>query len=204
MMQQIILDFMNQYGYFAILFLIAMETIFPPIPSEIILTFGGFMTIHTDMNLILVIIFATIGSLIGATILYYVGCIFNKERLIQFSEGKIGKKLRFKKQEIEKADQWFIKKGYYTVFFCRFIPVVRSLISIPAGMSKMSFSVFFALTLIGSLLWNTVLIVLGYVMGDQWEIIASWVNLYSKALFLLLIILILLVTLYYFNKRKKK
>lgn len=203
-MQQIILDFMNQYGYFAIFLLITLETIFPPIPSEIILTFGGFMTLHTDMNVVLVIVFATIGSLVGATILYYVGRIFNKERLEQFTESKLGKKLHFKKQNIEKADQWFIKKGYYTVFFCRFIPVVRSLISIPAGMSEMSFSVFFVLTLIGSLLWNTILIVLGYVMGDQWETIVSWVNLYSKAFFLLFIIIILLFALYYFNKRKRK
>ena len=134
-MQEIIITLINKFGYLAISFLIALENIFPPIPSEIILTFSGFMTIHTKLNIIWVIISATIGSVVGAFILYKIGNILNKERMEKLIKSKVGKVLRLKKKDIEKADYWFDTKGSITVFFCRFIPIVRSLISIPAGMS---------------------------------------------------------------------
>ena len=105
------------------------------------------MTIHTKLNIILVIISATIGSVIGAFILYKIGNILNKERLIKIVKSKYGKLLRIKPKDIESADRWFDEKGNKTVFFCRFIPVVRSLISIPAGMSEMPIMKFIVYTL---------------------------------------------------------
>lgn len=204
-MQQIMIELMNQFGYWAILLLIAVENIFPPIPSELILTFGGFMTTHTDMNVLGVIFFATLGSLIGAIILYYLGRILNKERLERIIEGKIGKVLRLKKKDIEKADHWFDTKGYYTVFFCRFIPVVRSLISIPAGMSEMHFGKFLVFTTVGSIIWNSVLVVLGSIMGDHWMKIVEWMDLYSRIILLLLVILCIGgICFYYYKKTRKK
>ena len=128
-MEQLIISMMNEFGYFGIFLLIAIENIFPPIPSELILAFGGFMTAHSKLNIALVILFATLGSLVGGIVLYYVGKILNKERLKKIVSGKIGKILRLKEEDIEKADKWFDNKGNKTVFFCRFIPIVRSLIS---------------------------------------------------------------------------
>ena len=136
-MEQIIINIMEQVGYLGVFLLIAIENIFPPIPSEVILVFGGFMTTYTSLNIPIMILAATLGSLLGAIVLYYIGKIFNKERLKRIVNGKIGKVLRLKASDIEKADKWFDTKGNKTVFFCRFIPIVRSLISIPAGMSEM-------------------------------------------------------------------
>ena len=168
-MQEFIIEMMNNFGYFGIFFLIALENVFPPIPSEVILLFGGFMTTYTKLNIAIVIIAATLGSLLGAIVLYYIGKILNKERLKKIVSGKIGKILRLKEEDIEKADIWFDTKGQKTVFFCRFIPIVRSLISIPAGMSEMKMQKFLIYTTIGSLIWNTVLTIAGSVASQNWE-----------------------------------
>lgn len=196
-MQEIIIQFMNQYGHIGILFLVALENIFPPIPSEVILTFGGFMTTYTKMHIIGVILCATIGSIIGAILLYKIGTLLNKERLEKVVSGKIGKILRVKKTDIEKADKWFDTKGTKAVFWGRFIPIVRSLISIPAGMSEMPFQKFVLFTGIGTLIWNTVLVILGAVMGDNWITIVSLIEQYASIVLVLLVCL-LLVGIYIF------
>ena len=202
-MQEIIITLINKFGYLAISFLIALENIFPPIPSEIILTFSGFMTIHTKLNIILVIISATIGSVIGAFILYKIGNILNKERLEKLIKSKVGKVLRLKKKDIEKADYWFDTKGSITVFFCRFIPIVRSLISIPAGMSSMPIKKFLVLTTLGTLIWNTVLVILGNIMGESWVDIVDFMNEYSKIVLVVFIFIIIILIIIFYKKKRK-
>ncbi len=203
-MEQLIISMMNEFGYFGIFLLIAIENIFPPIPSELILAFGGFMTAHSKLNIALVILFATLGSLVGGIVLYYVGKILNKERLKKIVSGKIGKILRLKEEDIEKADKWFDNKGNKTVFFCRFIPIVRSLISIPAGMSEMSISKFLLYTFLGSLIWNTVLVFLGNLLGERWHDIVNIFNTYSKLAFIVLLIAFIIFIIIYYNKKLKK
>ena len=203
-MQQMIISLMNEFGYLGILLLIAIENIFPPIPSEVILTFGGFMTTYTNMNIIGVVVFSTIGSLLGAIILYYIGKLLNKDRLERIIEGKIGKVLRLKKKDIEKADYWFDTRGYHTVFFCRFIPVVRSLISIPAGMSEMKFGKFVLLTTIGSMIWNIILVVLGAFMGNKWTKIVEYISVYSKIILIICVVMIVIGVIFFYNKKKLK
>lgn len=203
-MQEIIVEIMNQFGYFGIMFLIAIENIFPPIPSEVILTFGGFMTTYSSLTVIGVIIFSTIGALIGAIVLYLIGRILKKERLMMLAEGKVGKTLRFKKEDIEKADDWFNKKGPKTVFFCRFIPIIRSLISIPAGINGMKISVFMFYTLIGTLIWNTVLTVLGSVLGENWTKVADIIDVYGNITLIIIVIVVIVLAIIYYNKRIKK
>lgn len=173
-MEQFILSIMEQYGYLGIFFLIAIENIFPPIPSEVILLFGGFMTTFTKLSIVGVILVATLGSLLGAIILYYIGKILNKERLKKIVSGKVGKILRLKPNDIEAADCWFDKKGNKAVFFCRFIPVVRSLISIPAGMSEMPMIQFLVYTIFGSLIWNSILTIMGVKLGSNWDAILDF------------------------------
>jgi len=205
-MQSVIINIMNKFGYLGIMLLIAIENIFPPIPSEVILTFGGFMTKrpNSEITVIGVIIASTIGSIIGAIALYYIGKILNKERLKKIVSGKWGKILRLKPKDIESADHWFDTKGNKTVFFCRFIPIVRSLISIPAGMSEMKLSKFLLYTVLGSLGWNSVLVVLGSIMGENWELVASIIDKYSYIVLALLIVSFVVGIVIFYKKRSKK
>ena len=203
-MEQIIINIMEQVGYLGVFLLIAIENIFPPIPSEVILVFGGFMTTYTSLNIPIMILVATLGSLLGAIVLYYIGKIFNKERLKRIVNGKIGKVLRLKASDIEKADKWFDTKGNKTVFFCRFIPIVRSLISIPAGMSEMPMQKFLLYTISGSLIWNTVLIIVGSIVGDKWETIVGYLDNFSNIILIILVIIFVVALYYWFVIRKKK
>ena len=202
-MQSWIIDIMNQYGYVGIILLIALENIFPPIPSEVILTFGGVMTLHTSLTAWGVIIAATLGSLLGAMVLYGVGWFLSAERLGNLLEGKVGQILHFKKADVFKATDWFNSKGKSTVLFCRCIPVIRSLISIPAGMAKMKFGIFCLLTTMGSLLWNIILVYLGIAAGASWEKIGGGVDLYTQITVIVLIVVLILAGLLFYMKRAK-
>lgn len=201
-MQDIIITLMNKYGYFGIFSLIAIENVFPPIPSEVILTFGGFMTTYSKMNLWLVILSATLGSLLGAIVLYAIGKLLNKEKLKKIISSKMGRILCLKEEDIDKADKWFDTKGNKTVFFCRFVPIVRSLISIPAGMSEMSYIKFIVYTLCGSFIWNSILVFLGSKVGSNFEEIVEIINKYSYITLTFLIILVI-VGVVYLVKRKQ-
>lgn len=203
-MENLIIEIMNSFGYIGICLLIMIENVFPPIPSELILTFGGFMTISSNMTIVGCIIASTIGSLLGAVILYYIGKILNKERLIKIVNSKYGKLLRIKTKDIESADKWFDEKGNKTVFFCRFIPIVRSLISIPAGMSEMPFLKFILYTLFGSLIWNTALICVGAFAGDKKDIIVSVIDKASNVILILIVVVFIIFAYKFYKNRIKK
>ena len=180
-MEQWMLEIMNSFGYLGIFLLILAENIFPPIPSEVILTFEGFMTTYTRMHVPGVVLSSTAGSLVGAVILYQLGNLLSPERLEHLITGPVGKALRLKKEHIQQAMDWFDSRGNYTVFFCRFIPIVRSLISIPAGMAAMASGRFLWMTALGSFLWNLALISLGAFAGSSWEKAARYFGNYTKA-----------------------
>ena len=203
-MEEIIIQLMDQWGYLAVLLLIFVENIFPPIPSEVILSFGGFMTTYTEMSLPLVILFATVGSILGALVLYLVGRLLKKERLMKLAEGKVGKILRFKPDDIRKADEWFTKRGQKTVLLCRFVPIVRSLISIPAGICEMNMGKFFLYTAIGSLAWNTILCTAGRLLGDSWQLVSQVVDQYSSIVLVILIVFVVVGGIVWFVVRGKK
>ncbi len=203
-MELIIINLMDKFGYFGIFFLIFIENLFPPIPSEVILTFGGFMTKFTSMNIPIVIITSTLGAVSGAIVLYYLGTIFSEERLIKIITSKYGKLLRLKPTDIKNANAWFIKQGNKAIFICRFIPIIRSLISIPAGMNKMKMSIFLLYTTVATAIWNTVLIILGRVLGDKWHVVVDIFSKYSKiTLYIIIIVLIILIVLFYIKRIKK-
>ena len=203
-MQEMVIEIMNNFGYLGVFLLIAIENIFPPIPSEVILLFGGFMTTFTDMNVIGVIIASTLGSLLGAIALYYIGKILNKERLKKIITSKYGKLLRLTPEDIDKADNWFDTKGNKTIFFCRFIPLIRSLISIPAGMSEMPMKKFLIYTILGSAIWNTALTIAGSIVGENWTDILEIMDNYSHIIVILLAIAFLIAIIIFYKKRKKK
>lgn len=202
-MEEILVNLVNSYGYLGVALLIFIENVFPPIPSEVILLFSGFLTTSTNMKEIFVIISATIGSLLGAGALYALGYYLGKDNIKKFFSSKIGSLLHFNPEHVDRANNWFIRYDKKAVFFCRFVPIVRSLISIPAGISKMKLSQFFTLTFIGSFIWNTVIISLGALTGDAWENNIIYIKLYSDVVIILFVILIICYIIYRKFKNKK-
>lgn len=201
-MQNWITDIMEQFGYLGIFLMIALENVFPPIPSEVILTFGGFMTTYTDLTIPGVVVAATIGSVFGAVILYGIGLMLDVERLEKIVD-RWGHILRVKKEDIRRADAWFDKYGYWTVLFCRMIPLIRSLISIPAGMSNMKFGMFLLFTTLGTLIWNVVLVLLGALLGDSWEDILAFMDVYSNIAYAVIAVAAVVFLVLFIRKRKK-
>lgn len=178
-MEYWVMAWVNAYGYLGIGALIVAENLFPPIPSEVILTFGGFLTTYTRLTAFGVIVAATIGSVLGAIALYYVGRLLSWERLERLVDGRLGKLLHFKKENMKKAIGWFDRRGNLAVFLCRCVPVVRSLISIPAGMAGMNMRRFLLYTTAGSAVWNTVLVLAGRAAGVAWPTVVGIVGRYT-------------------------
>ena len=184
--------------------LILIENIFPPIPSEVILLFGGFMTTYTSLNVLGMTMSSTLGSVLGALILYKIGNFFNKETLKRLIHTRLGKLLRINNSDIDSSYNYFQTKGEKTIFFCRFIPLIRSLISLPAGINKMDITKFTIYTTLGSLIWNIVLITLGHIVGSNWKSILKIFDLYSTyAVVIIFIISIVLIIKFYKKKLKE-
>lgn len=199
-MEQWIMNIMDQFGYLGVFLLITLENLFPPIPSEVILTFGGFMTASTSMSITGVVVASTLGSVVGAVLLYGVGRFLSVERLQKIVDN-YGKFLRVTSADLQKAEGFFQKHGVATVFFCRFIPLIRSLISIPAGMAKMKLSVFIFFTTLGTFLWNVVLVNVGAAVGDNWESIVEVMDVYSNVVYLILLLTFILAVYWFVVKR---
>jgi membrane protein DedA with SNARE-associated domain len=154
---------------------VALENLFPPIPSEVILPLAGFTASQGSLSLVSAIFWTTLGSVVGAVALYYVGVALGRDRI----RAVAAKLPLVKVSDIDRTEAWFVKHGVKAVFFGRFIPVFRSLISIPAGLERMRMSTFLVCTTAGSLIWNTVFILLGYGLGENWARIEGWVGTYQ-------------------------
>ncbi len=200
-MEDAFFSFISQFGYLAVFGLIFFENVFPPIPSELILPLSGFLVIQTTMKLPLVIVAATIGSVVGAFVLYGIGRLLSQDRLEIFFDTKPMRLLGFHSGDVAKAIGWFDRRGQITVLLCRCIPVVRSLISIPAGTAKMSVVRFTLYTLVGSAVWNTVLCSLGYAAGGAWETVTAQVEGFSDIVKIVLIAIVLIVVVFWVVKR---
>lgn len=196
--------FIENFGYLAIILLIAVENIFPPIPSEVILTLGGFLVSGTKLTLIGVILASTLGSIIGAIILFSISRNLTLPRLEKLLETKLFKLLGFKKDDAQKAIDWFDKHGISAIFYGRCIPVVRSLISIPAGIAHVGWTKFLVLTTLGSLVWNSVLVGLGHYMGKNWQVVVRIFDDYTIVIINLLLILFIYFGIKWYKSRIKK
>lgn len=199
-MQNWITNFMEQFGYIGVFLLMFLENVFPPIPSELILPFGGFMTTQSDLNIGGVILAATAGSLFGAIVLFRIGLLLDVERMLKIVD-KWGGFLHIKQQDVLKADAWFDKHGIWTVLFCRMIPFIRSIISIPAGMSNMNIKLFLLFTTVGTLIWNSILISAGTMLGRSWDKVLYYMELYSNAIYMGIGGGVLLFLIWFFRKR---
>ncbi|ADI10605.1 hypothetical protein SBI_07485 [Streptomyces bingchenggensis BCW-1] len=155
---------------------IALENLFPPLPSEVILPLAGFAAAQGDMNLYAALLWTTAGSVIGALALYWVGGLLGRDRTVAIA----ARLPLVKVADIERTEQWFARHGTKAIFFGRMVPIFRSLISVPAGIERMPVPVFLALTTLGSLIWNTVFVLAGYALGDNWHEVTDYVSVYSK------------------------
>lgn len=196
--------FIENFGYLAIILLIAVENIFPPIPSEVILTLGGFLVSGTKLTLLGVILASTLGSIIGAIILFSISRNLTLPRLEKLLETKLFKLLGFKKDDAQKAIDWFDKHGISAIFYGRCIPVVRSLIPIPAGIAHVGWTKFLVLTTLGSLVWNSVLVGLGHYMGKNWQVVVRIFDDYTIVIIILLLILFIYFGIKWYKSRIKK
>jgi membrane protein DedA with SNARE-associated domain len=169
---------MNQYGYVGIGLLILLKNVFPPIPSEIILSFGGFSTTFPMVSIKVTgtIAASTAGSVLGALILYWIGTLITPCRLKALLKNKYVKLLGFKPQEIDKTMGFFDKHQSAAVPLGRRVPIARSLIFIPAGMTRMPTGKFILFALIGSTIWNAVLVNAGVISGEHWKRITEFLS----------------------------
>ncbi|MFJ4961787.1 Inner membrane protein YqjA [Streptomyces sp. ADI96-02] len=155
---------------------IALENLFPPLPSEIILPLTGFAASQGALSLASALIWTTLGSVVGALALYGIGSVFGRERM----HALWAKLPLVKASDLVRTEEWFARHGTKAVLLGRMVPVFRSLISVPAGVERMPLPVFTALTTVGSLVWNTVLVMAGYLLGDRWDVVGEYVGVLSK------------------------
>ncbi|KOG33343.1 DedA family protein [Streptomyces resistomycificus] len=155
---------------------IALENLFPPLPSEVILPLAGFAASTGQMSLWAALLWTTAGSVVGALALYGVGALLGRDRTVAIA----ARLPLVKVSDIEKTEAWFLRHGTKAVFFGRMIPIFRSLISVPAGVERMPLPVFLGLTTLGSALWNTAFVLAGYLLGDNWTQVTDIVSAYSK------------------------
>ncbi|MEU7582039.1 DedA family protein [Streptomyces sp. NPDC041068] len=160
---------------------IALENLFPPLPSEVILPLTGFAAGQGVISLFSALLWTTLGSVVGAAALYWIGVLFGRERM----HALWAKLPLVKISDLERTEAWFAKHGTKAVLLGRMVPIFRSLISVPAGVERMRLPVFLALTTLGSLVWNSVLVMAGYWLGDQWDAVETYVGLLSKVVLVL-------------------
>ncbi|MEU7007180.1 DedA family protein [Streptomyces sp. NPDC046332] len=156
---------------------VALENLFPPIPSEVILPLAGFASATGRMDLFAALLWTTAGSVAGAWALYGVGALLGRERTVAVA----ARLPLLKVSDIERTEAWFARHGTKAVFFGRMVPIFRSLISVPAGVERMPLPAFLLLTTLGSAIWNTAFVLAGYALGDNWEEVTGYVSVYSKA-----------------------
>lgn len=173
--EHMIYQLMDALGYVGVAILMFLECVFPPIPSELIVPLAGFSTVRGGWSFLWVCVAATLGSVLGAIALYYIGKLVGGVRLIGWAD-RYGKWLGVSGKDIQRAVRWFDKHGNAVVFFCRFVPGIRSLISIPAGMASMSMLPFVLYTSIGSALWVVALAYVGRLLGDNYELVDTYIG----------------------------
>lgn len=182
--------FVTEGGYVGIAALMFLENIFPPIPSELIMPLAGFSAARGELNIILVILSGSIGALCGAVPWYLLGRLFGKRRVKGLAR-RLGRWFVMSEDDVEKACTWFHRYGAAMVFFGRFIPAVRTLISVPAGITRLNFWTFLGFSALGTVLWTSFLALAGYVLETQYERVAVWLDPGTKIVVAFFVILYL-------------
>jgi membrane protein DedA with SNARE-associated domain len=187
--------FMESTGYITVFITMVMESMVFPVPSEAVMPFAGFLVAEGKFTFSLVVIISTIGSLIGSLLSYAIG-YFSEKALIH----KYGKYLLLDKEELEATENFFNKHGDITIFISRFIPVVRHLISLPAGFAQMNIYKFIIFTVIGAGLWNSFLAYTGFYLKSNWENVMK----YSSAIDIVVVLILAALVGYYLYRHIRK
>jgi membrane protein DedA with SNARE-associated domain len=169
-------DVVDALGYLGVALLVALENVFPPIPSEVVLPLAGFVAGQGRASLAGMVVAATIGSVVGAWVLYGIAALVGPDRLRRFV-ARFGRWFSVSTDDLERAEAWFDRRAAAAVLVCRCVPLVRSLVSIPAGFRKMAPLRFTVYTAAGSAVWNCALVGAGYVLGERWESVGDYVGI---------------------------
>jgi len=209
-------DVITQFGYLGVALLVVIENVFPPIPSEIVLPFAGFVaqqgasavnatagSAQSDTTVIGMMIAATVGSVVGALVLYFVSAAIGPERLRAFV-ARFGKWFGVKSSDLVRAEEWFDRRSVAAVLVGRCVPLIRSIVSIPAGFRRMKLTSFVVLTAIGSAVWNIALIGAGAVLGDQWERVGEYVGVFQWLVIAAVLLLLVRFVVSRLKNRRRK
>jgi membrane protein DedA with SNARE-associated domain len=196
-----IISLISSFSYVGIFVAAFVETIFPPIPSELIFPLAGFVSFKSDHSYFQVFLMAfsgALGSTIGAVLIYFLSYRFGRVAVL-----KLGKYFLVNENKVKKSEDWFEHYGVYAVFLGRLAPGIREIISIPAGIAKMNFTNFIIFTFAGSLVWSTLLVFLGYAFGNSWISLSNALSDFFPIFFAILILCIGIVIIIYLMKRKR-
>jgi len=192
-----VLDVISALGYVGLALLLIAENLFPPIPSEVVLPLAGFLVGRGDLMFWAALLASTFGSVAGALILYALGRYGGRKLVLRY-----GRFLRVDEDSLDRANTWFRRYGDWVVLFARVVPLARSIVSIPAGTMNMPIFRFVALTAIGSLAWNTLLIGAGVILGANWQRVETWVGSYSNTVLIALAVAAAILLLLRHLRRK--
>lgn len=198
-LSSLIIQFVEHSGYLAVFFLMFLESALLPIPSEITMPFAGFLAQGGHLNLLIIIIIGALGNLGGSLIAYALG-FYLEENLILNLIKKYGKYLFLKIADYEKGLFWLKKYGESVAFFSRLLPIIRTFVSLPAGLSEINIWKFSIFTFLGSFIWSGILTLIGYYLGKNWEIIQPF---FQKSQILIIGLLIIGIVYYFYKKFKK-
>jgi len=199
-MTEWITNTMTALGYLGIGLLMFLENLFPPIPSELIMPLAGFTVAQGKMNFFLAVLAGVAGTMLGALPWYYAGNLLTEQRLRRLAD-RYGKWVALSSKDIDKANHWFNRHGTKTVLFCRLVPGVRTIISLPAGVSRMPIALFLIYSTVGTTLWVTLLTAAGYFLGNNYRLVEAFLEPVSKVVLLMLIVAF---TLWVIRKRRRR
>lgn len=202
-LSQFMARLVDSFGYAGLLLVMFIENVIPPIPSEIFLPFAGFQVAEGSMNLVLVLLVTTLGGFIGTSVFYYLGRLLGDDR-VRLLIRRFGRYVLLREADYDEALTLFREHDSKVVFWARFIPGVRSLISLPAGVAGMSFRRFAVFTVTGTVLWNTALVLAGMFLGSRWDRVLVVVDRLDSVLWVLLAVVVVGWFVWQRNKQARR
>lgn len=192
-------DLVARLGYPGVFLLVTLESTLVPVPSELVFPFAGFLASKGVFSLPVLIVINSVGACVGSGIGYWVGAAGGKPLLLKY-----GKYLLIRRHDIEKTENWFQRHGKATIFFARLVPVIRHIISLPAGIARMPLRQFFVQTFLGATLWGSFLILLGYYLGQNWESVANKLKRFDLVIGVLIVVALMVLAVRFFAKRRRE